>query len=61
MKAVARAASKAGGLTGSLIFACCDAINLAVQQPARIFVHKIFAEMASAPGFAIRDAASSSG
>jgi hypothetical protein len=33
MKAVARAASKAGGLTGSLIFACCDAINLAVQQP----------------------------
>ena len=32
MKAVARAASQAGGLTGSLIFACCGAINLAVQQ-----------------------------
>jgi hypothetical protein len=55
MKAVARAASRRGGLTGSLIFACCDAINLAVQQPK---AGKIFAEMASAPGFAIRDAAS---
>jgi hypothetical protein len=33
MKAVARAASRPEGLTGSLIFACCDASNLAVQQP----------------------------
>src|ERR1700733_15184042 len=32
MKVVARAASQPGGLTGSLIIACCDAINLAVQQ-----------------------------